>query len=67
MILKKKILTSILFLLIGVVCIAQKEVPPPPPPPTQPGFPVGTNAVVVLAFGLFYGIKSLLAKKNKGF
>jgi hypothetical protein len=36
----KKILASILFVLISFVSIAQGSVPPPPMPPPPPGLPI---------------------------
>lgn len=39
------------------------NVPPPPPPTPPPGLSIGVNAMVVLVFGLFYGVKKLI-KRN---
>lgn len=62
----KKILASILFVLISFVCVAQ-SVPEPvdanrPPPP--PGLPIDAGVLVVAGIGLAYGASKVL-KNNK--
>jgi len=61
----KKIIASILFVLISFVCVAQGSgMPPPPAPPPPPGLPIDGATTMVLLAGLFYGIKKTL-KNNK--
>jgi len=55
----KKIVASILFVLISFVCLAQSE-PPPPTPPPPPGLPIDGGLIVLLVLGLFFGVKSIL-------
>ncbi|MCH4552223.1 hypothetical protein [Aestuariibaculum lutulentum] len=57
----KNILASILFVLISFVCLGQPDPPPPTPPP---GLSVDFGIFAVLSFGVFYGSKKLLSKKN---
>ncbi len=56
----KKILASILFVLISFVCVAQSSGPPPPSPPPPPGLPVDGGLLALLGIGLLYGAKKLL-------
>jgi hypothetical protein len=61
----KRIIASILFVLISVVCIAQTgPTPPPPGPPPPKGFPIDGGLLYGMAFALFYGAKKLLVKRN---
>ncbi|WP_321252897.1 PID-CTERM protein-sorting domain-containing protein [Psychroserpens sp.] len=53
----KKILASILFVLISFVCSAQGATPPPPMPPPPPGLPIDGLVSVVLAMGVLYGVR----------
>ncbi len=53
----KKILASILFVLISFVCSAQGATPPPPMPPPPPGLPIDGLVSVVLALGVLYGVR----------
>ncbi|GAA0736924.1 MULTISPECIES: PID-CTERM protein-sorting domain-containing protein [Flavobacteriaceae] len=54
----RKILASILFVLISFVCNAQVDgTPPPPIPPPPPGLPIDGGIAFLVAIGLFYGIK----------
>jgi hypothetical protein len=64
MINNKKIFASILFLLAGVVGVAQTmSGPPPPAPPPPPGLNIDMGIYILLAIGLLYGIiKALRAK-----
>ena len=55
----KKIIASILFVLISFVCIAQGSGPPPPSPPPPPGLPIDGGILALLGLGLVYGIKKL--------
>ncbi|MDO5970354.1 hypothetical protein Q4Q35_11110 [Flavivirga aquimarina] len=60
----KKLLASILFLLISFVCVAQE----PPPPSTPPvGLPIDGGVLFGMIFALFYGVKKLWSKKNKNY
>jgi len=59
----KKIVASILFVLISFVCVAQSG-PPPPSPPPPPGLPIDGGLSILLGLGLFFGVKSIL-KSNK--
>ena len=54
---KKKSLIT-LVIVVGVSLIANGQgLPPPPPPP--PGLPIDGGIMVLLAAGLFYGIKKI--------
>ncbi|WMI66722.1 hypothetical protein RBH94_06045 [Aestuariibaculum sp. YM273] len=54
----KKILASILFVLISFVCMSQG----PPPPPVN--LPIDGDVIVGLGIALFYGANKLLSKKD---
>lgn len=59
----KKIIASILFVLISFVCMAQRAgdgIPPPPSPPPPPGLPIDGALPFLLLAGIFYGIKNKL-------
>jgi hypothetical protein len=58
----KRILASILFVLISFVCAAQIA-PPPPGPGPPPGLPIDGGLLVGVCVGVFYGAKKML--KNK--
>ncbi|MEN3323739.1 hypothetical protein VP395_08370 [Mariniflexile soesokkakense] len=60
----KRIIASILFVLISFVCVAQGG-PPPPGPPPPVGLPIDGGVLMGVCVGLFYGAKKLLFKKNK--
>ncbi|GGD17880.1 PID-CTERM protein-sorting domain-containing protein [Hyunsoonleella pacifica] len=62
MIQTKRILASILFVLISVVCVAQGSGPPPPGPPPPVGLPIDGGVLVGVLVALFYGGKKLLKK-----
>ena len=66
MIQNKRIIASILFVLISFVCVAQipGSGPPPPGPPPPRGFPIDGGLLYGVAFALLYGIKKLRVKKN---
>lgn len=68
----KKIIASILFVLISFVCVGQDGIPALPPPqergtmsgPPPPGLPIdGASAILIIA-GLFYGIKKTLKNRE---
>ncbi|MEZ4855324.1 MAG: hypothetical protein R2812_02470 [Gelidibacter sp.] len=53
----KKILASILFVLISFVCTAQPNgMPPPPAPPPPPGLPIDNTIIVLFFLALALGI-----------
>lgn len=56
---KKRILASILFVLISVVCLAQGP-PPPGPPVTPPGFPIDGGVLLGMLVAMFYGVRKLM-------
>jgi len=57
----KRIIASILFVLISFVCAAQ-TVPPPPLPAVPPGFPIDGGVIAGVFFAVFYGVKKLLKR-----
>ena len=57
----KKMVASILFVLISFVCIAQNT-PPPPVPPPPPGLPIDGGVLVGLCIGIVIGVKKLLKR-----
>jgi len=59
----KRILASIVLVLISVVCVAQ-EFPPPPGPPPPPGLPIDGGVLLGAVAALFYGVKKLVSHKN---
>ncbi len=59
---KKRILASILFVLISFVCVAQD--PPPPGPPPGPGLPIDGGVLFGLVLALFYGARKLLIRNK---
>ncbi len=53
----KKILASILFVIISFVCEAQGSITPPPPmPPPPPGLPIDSSIYILFGVALIYGI-----------
>ena len=60
MIQNKRILASILFVLISSICVAQGPPPPQPPPPV--GLPIDGGVLVGIFVALFYGGKKLIKK-----
>ncbi len=58
----KKIVASILLVLISFVCFSQ-TVPPPPQPPVPPGLPIDGGIVMGLISGLCYGVYRLIKSK----
>lgn len=67
MIQNKKIIASILFLLISFVCSAQVVDPPPPPgpPPGPVGLPIDSALIVLLVVGVLFGAYKIYGFKNK--
>ena len=59
----KRIVASILFVLISFVCVAQTG-PPPPAPPVPVGLPIDGGLFLGLFAGLFYGVRRLLLSKK---
>lgn len=59
----KRIIASVLFVLISLVCFAQD--PPPPGPPVPPGFPIDGGVLLGVIVGLFYGVKKMFFSKTK--
>lgn len=59
----KRILASVLFVLISFVCVSQ-TLPPPGPPPPGPGFPIDGGVMSGIAFAIFYGVRKLVLKKK---
>jgi hypothetical protein len=62
----KRIVASILFVLISFVCAAQTGDLPQPPGPPGYGLPIDGGVLLGVCVGLFYGAKKLLFKNNKG-
>ena len=62
----KRIVASILFVLISFVCASQGGgmLPPPGPPVIPPGLPIDGGLLLGVCLGLFYGVKKVLFKKN---
>jgi len=62
MIKNKRQIACILFVLISVVCVAQKTEPPSPlaPMATPPGLPIDGGVLIGAFVALFYGVKKLL-------
>jgi len=62
----KRIFASILFVLISYVCIAQGSgEPPPPAPPPPPGLPIDGYLPILFVVAFYYGIRSLLKRKEQ--
>lgn len=66
----KKILASILFVIIGTVCLAQVDNPPPSPEtqgsPTPPvGTPIDGLTAVFAVIGAVYGIRKVIQNSNE--
>ena len=54
----RKILASILLVLISFVCVAQNA-PPLPAPPPPPGYPIDGGILAGLFIGIVIGVKKL--------
>ena len=55
----KKIIASILFVMISFVCVAQgvgAGIPPPPGPPPPPGLPIDGALPILFLVALLFGI-----------
>lgn len=62
----KKILASILFVIIGTVCLAQVVNPPPPEiQDTPPGLPIDGLTAVFAVIGAVYGIRKVIQNSNE--
>ena len=61
---QKKILASVLFVLISFLCSAQMGPPPPRPLPPPVGVPIDGNLVALLIVGFTYGIYKVLKLKK---
>ena len=62
----KRIIASILFVLISFVCVAQGSGNPPPPLPPPPvgwELPIDGGVLALFGLGLYYGVKKLLKTK----
>jgi hypothetical protein len=59
----KNILASFLFLIIGLVSMAQgpsgMPTPPPPGPPPPPGLPIDDGIIPLFVIALIYGVYKL--------
>ena len=63
----KRIIASVLFVLISTMCFAQTPpLPPPPGPPTAPGVPIDGGVLFGVAAALFYGVKRIVSLKING-
>jgi len=62
----KRIFASILFVLIGFVCMAQGigDAPPPPRPPPPPGLQIDNGLILLFIIAIFYGVKKSLSVKS---
>lgn len=67
---KRRILTFVLTAALVlspfiVRAIGDGDVPPPPPPTPPPGTPIDGFLLLGFTIAIFYGVKCLLAKKQK--
>ena len=63
----KRIIASVLFVLISTMCFAQTPpLPPPPGPPTAPGVPIDGGVLFGVVVALFYGVKRIVSPKING-
>jgi len=61
----KRILTSILFVLISFTCVSQDIPPPGPTPPYGfPPLPIDGGIISGIVFAIFYGVRKLLMAKK---
>ncbi len=60
----KRIIASILFVLISFVCAAQ-ALPPPIQGPPPPGLPIDGGVLFGVFAGLIYGVKKLVFSNKK--
>jgi hypothetical protein len=62
----KKILASILFVLISLVCVAQGTNPPPPPSaPGPPGTPIDGFTGLAVIIGAIYGVTKTIKNSKE--
>lgn len=60
----KRIIASVLFVLISTMCFAQTPPPiPPPGPPVAPGLPIDGGLLIGAIVALFYGVKRIVSTK----
>lgn len=65
MIANKKVVASILFVLVSFVSAAQHgNNPPPPQPPPPQGLPIDGGLVVLIILGLALGVYAILKEKK---
>lgn len=63
----KRIIASVLFVLISTMCFSQTPpLPPPPGPPTAPGVPIDGGVLFGVVVALFYGVKRIVSPKSNG-
>lgn len=65
---KRRILTLVIIVFIGVLCFAQKGGPTPPPPPTggpsPPGLTIGVDTLFLVVLALCLGVRKLLSQSS---
>ena len=61
----KKILASILFVIISVVCVAQSAVPPPPETNDVPVLPIDGFTGVAVIIGAIYGVRKTIKNSKE--
>ena len=60
----KRIIASILFVLISFASVAQGPPTPLPPGPPPVGFPIDGGLLFGMAIALFYGVKKIIFTKE---
>ncbi|WP_282122701.1 hypothetical protein [Algibacter mikhailovii] len=61
----KRIIASVLFVLISTICVSQTPPPlPPPGPPVAPGLPIDGGVLCGVFVALLYGVKRIISQKN---
>ena len=58
---KRRQILTVLFISFAMLASSQ-AVPPPIPPPPPPGLPIDGGLFLLLASGIFYGVKRLVKK-----
>lgn len=61
----KKILASILFILISFVCTAAQDLPQPAPMSTPPGLPIDNGLMILFAVAIIFGVYMTLKLSKK--